>query len=41
MKNQIISNLDKIVSELKKGNDVQLKANKDGIKIQSIKVKKI
>lgn len=41
MKSQILVNIDKIIAELKKGNDVQLKANKDGIKIQSIKIKKI
>ena len=39
MKDHIINDLDKIISELKKGNDIQIKPTKDGIKIQTIKVK--
>ena len=39
MKEQIIDNLDKIIKELEKGNDVQLKARKNGLKIQSVKIK--
>lgn len=41
MKEKILLNIDNIIKELKKGNDVQLKAIKDDVKIQSIKVNKI
>lgn len=41
MKETIIQNIDQIIKELEKGNDIQLKASKNGIKIQSIKIKNI
>lgn len=40
-KNDIIKNIDKIVVELEKGNDITIKKSRDGIKILSLQVKKI
>lgn len=39
MKEQLIQSIDKIISELEKGNDIQIKAGKNGLKIQSVKIK--
>lgn len=41
MKEQLINNLEIIVNELNKGKDITIKRTKEGIKIQSIKVKTI
>lgn len=41
MKEQLIQNIDSIIQELEKGNDIQIKTTPKGIKIQSIKIKSI
>jgi hypothetical protein len=41
LKSELTKNIDKIITELAKNNDVMLKLNKDTIKILSLQVKKI
>jgi hypothetical protein len=40
-KDDIINNINKIIAELEKGNDITIKKSRDGIRILSLQVKKI